>query len=438
MQNVMAKQQTYSDNSLLLDAREQNVPRGVVTAHPLVIERAKGSEVWDVEGNRYLDFVGGIGVLNVGHNHPAVVNAVTRQLGLVTHACFQVVAYPGYIELAQRLNQLVGGEEAYKSVFFTSGAEAVENAVKIARAYTNRAGVIAFDGAFHGRTLLGVTLTGMSQPYKQNFGPFPSDIYRLPFPDPLRGVTEVDCLKALDQLFAVQIAPERVAAIIIEPVQGDGGFLPAGPAFMQALRRITEQHGIVLICDEVQTGFGRTGKMFAFQHLDIKPDLVTVAKSLGGGVPISGVVGKAAIMEAPTPGGLGGTYGGNALGCAAALAVLDLLENDNLLARANQLGDQLQARLQQLSEKYACIGDVRGLGFMQAVEILDFETGKPDPALTQRILDSACQEGLLLIKCGLHRNTVRFLAPLVTTDSQLEEALHIFDIALARATGRLG
>ena len=437
MQNVM-EQQTYSDNAVLLDAREQNVPRGVVTAHPLVIERAKGSEVWDVEGNRYLDFVGGIGVLNVGHNHPAVVNAVTRQLGLVSHACFQVVAYPGYIELAQRPNKLVGGDEAYKSVFFTSGAEAVENAVKIARAHTQRPGIIAFDGAFHGRTLLGVTLTGMSAPYKQNFGPFPGEIYRLPFPNPLHGVSEVDCLKALDQLFAAQILPERVAAIIIEPVQGDGGFLPAGPAFMQALRRITEQHGILLICDEVQTGFGRTGKMFAFEHLGIKPDLVTVAKSLGGGLPISGVVGKAAIMDAPTPGGLGGTYGGNALACAAALAVLDLLENDNLLERSNQLGVQLNARLRQLAEKYACIADARGVGFMQAVEILDYETGRPDAALTQKILDCACQEGLLLIKCGLHRNVVRFLAPLVTTDSQLEEALHIFDIALARATGRLG
>ncbi|NWA61311.1 4-aminobutyrate--2-oxoglutarate transaminase [Pantoea sp. B9002] len=438
MQNVMAEQQTYSDNSLLLDAREQHVPRGVVTAHPLVIERAKGSEVWDVEGNRYLDFVGGIGVLNVGHNHPAVVNAVTKQLGLVSHACFQVVAYPGYIELAKRLNALVGGGDDFKSVFFTSGAEAVENAVKIARAHTKRSGIIAFDGAFHGRTLLGTTLTGMSAPYKQNFGPFPSDIYRLPFPNAFHGVSDDDCLQALDQLFAVQIAPERVAAIIIEPVQGDGGFLQAGANFMQALRRITEKHGIVLILDEVQTGFGRTGKMFAFQHLGIKPDLVTVAKSIGGGLPISGVVGKAAIMDAPQPGGLGGTYGGNALACAAALAVLDLLENENLLARSNQLGEQLNARLQQLAEKYACIGDVRGIGFMQAVEIIDFETKKPDSALTQKILDSACQEGLLLIKCGIHRNTVRFLAPLVTTDSQLEEALHIFDIALARASGRLG
>lgn len=438
MQNVMAEQQTYTDNGLLLDAREKNVPRGVVTAHPLVIERAKGSEVWDVEGNRYLDFVGGIGVLNVGHNHPAVVNAVTKQLGLVSHACFQVVAYPGYIELAQRLNALVGKGEAFKSVFFTSGAEAVENAVKIARAHTNRSGIIAFDGAFHGRTLLGCTLTGMSQPYKQNFGPFASEVYRLPYPNAYHGVSDDDCLQALEQLFAVQILPERVAAIIIEPVQGDGGFLPAGANFMQALRRITEKHGIVLILDEVQTGFGRTGTMFAFQQLGITPDLVTVAKSLGGGLPISGVVGKAAIMDAPLPGGLGGTYGGNALGCAAALAVLDLLEHDNLLARSNQLGEQLNARLQQLAEKYACIGEVRGVGFMQAVEIIDFETKRPDAAMTQKILDSACQEGLLLIKCGLHRNVVRFLAPLVTTDSQLEEALHIFDIALARASGRLG
>ena len=433
MQNVMAEQQTYGDNGLLLDAREQNVPRGVVTAHPLVIERAKGSEVWDVEGNRYLDFVGGIGVLNVGHNHPAVVNAVTKQLGLVSHACFQVVAYPGYIELAQRLNALVGKGEDFKSVFFTSGAEAVENAVKIARAH-----IIAFDGAFHGRTLLGCTLTGMSQPYKQNFGPFASEVYRLPYPNAFHGVSDDDCLQALEQLFAVQILPERVAAIIIEPVQGDGGFLPAGANFMQALRRITEKHGIVLILDEVQTGFGRTGTLFAFEQLGITPDLVTVAKSLGGGLPISGVVGKAAIMDAPLPGGLGGTYGGNALGCAAALAVLDLLENDNLLARSNQLGEQLNARLQQLAEKYACIGEVRGVGFMQAVEIIDFETKRPDAAMTQKILDCACQEGLLLIKCGLHRNVVRFLAPLVTTDSQLEEALHIFDIALARASGRLG
>ena len=438
MHNLLAEQQTFSDNALFLDARDEHVPRGIVTAHPVVIAKGKGSEVWDVEGNRYLDFVAGIGVLNVGHSHPAVIKAVTEQLQQVSHACFQVAAYPAYIELAKRLNKLVGEGDKYKSVFFTSGAEAVENAVKIARSWTNRPGIIAFDGAFHGRTLLGCTLTGMSQPYKQNFGPFPGDIYRVPFPNAFHGISETDCLKALDTLFAVQILPERVAAIIIEPVQGDGGFLPASPAFMQALREITTRHGIVLICDEVQTGFGRTGKMFGFQHTGIQPDLITVAKSLGGGLPISGVVGKAEIMDAPTPGGLGGTYGGNALACAASLAVLDLLEHDNLLERANQLGDQLKARLQQLADKYACIGDVRGIGFMRAIEIIDFETGKPDAALTQKILDCACQEGLLLIKCGVQRNTIRFLAPLVTSDSQLEEALHIIDIALARATGRLG
>lgn len=438
MHNLLAEQQTFSDNALFLDAREQHIPRGIVTAHPIVIARGKGSEVWDVEGNRYLDFVAGIGVLNVGHSHPAVVAAVTEQLQQVSHACFQVAAYPAYIELAKRLNKLVGAGENFKSVFFTSGAEAVENAVKIARSWSNRPGIIAFDGAFHGRTLLGCTLTGMSQPYKQNFGPFPGDIYRVPFPNAFHDISEADCLKALDTLFAVQILPERVAAIIIEPVQGDGGFLPASPAFMQALRDITSRHGILLICDEVQTGFGRTGKMFGFQHTGIVPDLVTVAKSLGGGLPISGVVGKAEIMESPTPGGLGGTYGGNALACAAALAVLDLLEHGDLLERANHLGQQLNARLQQLSDKYACIGDVRGIGLMQAVEIIDFETRQPDAALTQKILDCACQEGLLLIKCGVQRNTVRFLAPLVTSDSQLEEALHIFDIALARATGRSG
>ncbi|WP_067710059.1 MULTISPECIES: 4-aminobutyrate--2-oxoglutarate transaminase [unclassified Erwinia] len=438
MHNLLAEQQTFSDNALLLDKRQEQVPRGVVTAHPVVIAKGKGSEVWDVEGNRYLDFVAGIGVLNVGHNHPAVVQAVSDQLQQVSHACFQVAAYPGYIELATRLNQAVGNGEAFKSVLFTSGAEAVENAVKIARAWSNRPGIIAFDGAFHGRTLLGCTLTGMSQPYKQNFGPFPGDIYRVPFPNPFHHISEQACLAALDTLFAVQISPDRVAAIIIEPVQGDGGFLPASPAFMQALREITQRHGILLICDEVQTGFGRTGKMFGFQHTGILPDLITVAKSLGGGLPISGVVGRAEIMDAPLPGGLGGTYGGNALACAASLAVMDLLEQGDLLARASQLGEQLNARLHQLAEKYACIGDVRGIGFMRAIEIIDVESGQPDAALTQKILDCACEEGLLLIKCGVQRNTIRFLAPLVTSDSQLEEALHIVDIALARATGRLG
>ena len=426
-----------TNNDVWLDRRTKSVPRGVVTAHPLVVEKASGSEVWDTEGNRYLDFVGGIGVLNVGHNHPKVTAAVTRQLSKVSHACFQVAAYPGYITLAERLNQLVGKGVDCQSVFFTSGAEAVENAVKIARGYTNRPGIIAFDGAFHGRTLLGSTLTGMSQPYKQNFGPFAGGIYRLPYPNEYRDITEQHCLKALDTLFASQIMPDQVAAIILEPVQGDGGFLPAPPSFMRALREITQKHGILLICDEVQTGFGRTGTMFAFEQSDIMPDLVTVAKSLGGGLPISGVVGRAEVMNGPLPGGLGGTYGGNALACAASLAVLDIMEEENLLERSVQSGQKLNERLNQLAEKYACIGVVRGVGFMQAVEIIDPDTGKEDADMTAAILSAAFNEGLLLIKCGLHRNVVRFLAPLVTTDSQLEEALHIFDIALAKATGRI-
>ena len=433
----MSDMTMVKNNDVWLDRRTESVPRGVVTAHPLVVEQASGSEVWDTDGNRYLDFVGGIGVLNVGHNHPAITDAVARQLAKVSHMCFQVAAYPGYISLAERLNQLVGKGAPYQSVFFTSGAEAVENAVKIARGYTNRSGIIAFDGAFHGRTLLGSTLTGMSQPYKQNFGPFAGGVYRLPYPNHYRQITEEHCLNALDTLFAAQIAPEQVAAIIIEPVQGDGGFLPAPQGFMKALRKITDKHGILLICDEVQTGFGRTGKMFAFEHSGIAPDLVTVAKSLGGGLPISGVVGKKEVMNGPLPGGLGGTYGGNALACAAALAVLDVIEEENLLSRSRQSGHKLHERLSQLAEKYACIGVVRGVGFMQAVEIIDPDTGKEDAEMTVSILSAAFEKGLLLIKCGLHRNVIRFLAPLVTTDSQLEEALHIFDIALATATGRV-
>lgn len=418
----------------LLQEREQHVPRGVLTAHPLVLERAQGAEVWDVNGRRYIDFVGGIGVMNVGHNHPRVVAAVTKQLGLITHAAFQVAAYPPYIELAKKLNAMVGGEEAYKSVFFTSGAEAVENAVKIARGHTNRQGVIAFSGAFHGRTLLGTTLTGMSAPYKQNFGPFASEVYHVPYPNAYRGVSVEDSLDAIENLFATEVAPERVAAILLEPVQGDGGFLAAPAAFMQALRAICDKHGIVLICDEIQSGFGRTGTMFAFEHSGIKPDLVTVAKSLAGGLPISGVVGKAAIMEAPLPGGLGGTYGGNGLGCAAALAVIEAFEQEGLLEAGKRLGARLSAALEGFAAEHAIIGDVRSLGFMCAVEIVADKTSKkPDAAMAQKVIDAAREAGLLVIKCGVQRNVIRFLAPLVTSDELLEEAIGLFGQALAAA-----
>jgi 4-aminobutyrate aminotransferase/(S)-3-amino-2-methylpropionate transaminase len=416
----------------LLAARSQNVARGVVTAHPIVVSRAEGSHVRDTDGRRYLDFVGGIGVLNVGHNHPRVVAAVRKQLELVTHTAFQVAAYEPYIALAERLNALIGKGAVHKSLFLTTGAEAVENAVKIARGYTNRSAVIAFRGGFHGRTLLGVSLTGMSQPYKQNFGPFAPEIFHTPYPDAFRGVTTEIALAALDEVFATQIAPDRVAAIIIEPVQGDGGFLPAPAAFMQALRTITQRHGIVLIADEIQTGFGRTGEMFGFEHSGIQPDLVTVAKSLAGGLPLSGVVGKAEIMDAPLPGGLGGTYGGNPLACAAALAVLDAFEQDGLLEHANVLGRQLNAGLTELQNKHAAIGEVRGLGFMQAIEfVTDRDSKQPDADRAQRVIDRARESGLLVIKCGVHRNVVRFLAPLVLSEGDLRQALAILGAALA-------
>jgi len=426
---VPATSRTTAD---LLTARNQNVARGVLTAHPIIVARAEGSHVWDTDGKRYLDFVGGIGVLNVGHNHPRVLTAVREQLELVTHTAFQVAAYEPYIALAERLNALVGKGVPHKCIFLTTGAEAVENAVKIARGYTNRSAVIAFRGGFHGRTLLGVSLTGMSQPYKQNFGPFASEIFHAPYPDVSRGVTTEIALAALDEVFATQVAPDRVAAIIIEPVQGDGGFLPAPPAFMQALRTITERHGIVLIADEIQTGFGRTGRMFGFEHSGIQPDLVTVAKSLAGGLPLSGVVGKAEIMDAPLPGGLGGTYGGNALACAAALAVLDAFEQDGLVERARDLGQQLNAGLTELQSKHAGIGEVRGLGFMQAIEfVTDSDSKRPDAGRAQCVIDRARERGLLVIKCGVHRNVVRFLAPLTSSEADVSQVLAILDAALA-------
>jgi len=422
---------TVGTNAELLAMRARNVPRGVVTAHPVVAARAEGAYLWDIEGRRYLDFVGGIGVLNVGHNHPRVVAAVTEQLTRISHTAFQVAAYEPYIALAERLNRLVGKGKPYKSIFLTTGAEAVENAIKIARGYTNRPGVIAFRGGFHGRTLLGVSLTGMSQPYKQNFGPFAGEIHHTPYPDAYRGVTVEAALAALDELFATQIAPDRVAAIIIEPVQGDGGFLPAPPAFMQALRKLTEHHGIMLIADEIQTGFGRTGKLFGFEHSGIEPDLVTVAKSLAGGLPLSGVVGRAEIMDAPLPGGLGGTYGGNALACAAALGVLDAFEQDGLLARAEALGQQLGAGLERLAAAHPAIGTVRGIGFMRAIEFVKDRASKaPDADKAQAVIDKAREGGLLVIKCGVHRNIVRFLAPLVLSDADLAEALEILEVAL--------
>ena len=423
-------------NQQLLASRTENVPRGLLTAHPLFLERGEGAYVWDVEGRRYLDFVGGIGVLNVGHNHPRVVEAVTRQLGQLTHTSFQVAGYAPYVALAERLNRLVGEGRPHKTIFLTTGAEAVENAVKIARAYTGRPGIVSFRGGFHGRTLLGVSLTGFAQPYRQNFGPFAPEIHHTPYPDVYRGWTSDSALAALDELFATAIAPDRVAAVLIEAVQGDGGFIPAPADFMRGLRALTERHGILLIVDEIQTGFGRTGRMFGFQHAGIAPDLVTVAKSLAGGFPLSGVVGRAEIMDAPTPGGLGGTYGGNAIACAAAMAVLDAFEQEGLLEQGQRMGNTLREGLDGLQQRHEAIGDVRGVGPMQAIELVrDRRSKTPDPDAAQRVIDQARERGLLIIKCGVHRNVVRFLPPLVTSPADVSDALGILDEALPAALG---
>jgi 4-aminobutyrate aminotransferase/(S)-3-amino-2-methylpropionate transaminase len=435
--NEATMNSTASKTPSLLDRRTAAVPRGVATAHPISIARGKGEILWADDGRRYIDFVGGIGVMNVGHCHPKVVAAVQAQAERLTHTAFQVAAYDTYVTLAERLNQVVALGEETKTVFVTTGAEAVENAVKIARAHTNRPGVIAFTGGFHGRTLMGMSLTGMSQPYKQNFGPFAPDTYHVPYPDEYRGVSTADAIAALNELFATDIAADRVAAIIIELVQGDGGFLPAPKDFLEQLRDLTTRHGIVLIADEIQTGIGRTGSMFAFQAAGITPDLVTVAKSLAGGLPLAGVVGKASIMDAPTPGGLGGTYGGNPIACAAALAVLDLIDEEKLLDRAQALGRQLRSGFESLQDRYTAIGTIRGQGPMLALEfVTDRTTKQPDAATAQKVIDELRDEGVLVIKCGVHRNIVRCLVPLVAQEAVIEEALAAFDRVLKRVTTR--
>ena len=404
--------------------RAQHVARGVAETHPFFVARAEGTRVWDTEGREYLDFVGGIGVLNTGHCHPRVIEAAKRQLDTLMHTCFQVASYDGYVELAARLNALVAGGPN-KTLLLSTGVEATENAVKIARAYTNRPGVIAFNGAFHGRTLMGLTLTASSTGYKQNFGPFASEVYHTPFPYEYRGVSSADALKALQQLFDARVAPSQVACVIIEPQLGEGGFVPAPAAFMRELRRLCTAHGIVLIIDEIQTGFGRTGKMWAYEHYELEPDLVTMAKSLGGGLPLSAVVGKAAIMDAPTPGGLGGTYAGNPVACAAALAVLDVFENEHVLAQAERQAATTAAALKAMAARHPQVGDVRGLGAMMAIEIVHPADRSPDLASAGKIVDLARSRGLLLLKSGTYKNVIRLLPPLTTPPDQLTRGLDI-------------
>jgi 4-aminobutyrate aminotransferase / (S)-3-amino-2-methylpropionate transaminase / 5-aminovalerate transaminase len=426
-------------NAELQKLREAAVPRGVANLLPVFTDRASNAEIWDVEGRRFIDFAAGIAVLNTGHLHPAVKAAVAAQLERFSHTCFQVTQYESYVRLAERLNRLAPGPTPKKSIFLSSGAEAVENAVKIARAYTKRTAVIAFSGAFHGRTMYTMGLTGKVAPYKLGFGPMPGEIFHLPFPAEYLGVSPATSLAALDTLFKSDVGPDRVAAIIIEPVQGEGGFYPAPVEFLRELRKICTEHGIVMIADEVQTGFARTGKMFAIEHSGVEPDLMTVAKSLAGGFPLSGVVGKAEIMDAPAPGGLGGTYAGSPLSCAAALAVLDVIEKENLCVRANAIGAQIKQRLNGLRGRHGlqCIGDVRGLGAMVALELVKFgDASAPDADLTKALVQRAAANGLVILSCGTRLNVIRFLVPLTVSDAVLGEGLDLFERSLVEVVGK--
>jgi 4-aminobutyrate aminotransferase len=403
--------------------RKAATPRGVGVMCSFYAARAENATIWDVEGRAYTDFGAGIAVLNTGHRHPAVVQAITRQLERFTHTAYQVVPYESAVALAERLNVLVPIDGPVKTAFFTTGAEALENAVKIARAHTGRPGVVAFSGGFHGRTLLTLSMTGKVAPYKTGFGPFVPEVYHLPFPSSLHGVSVDDSLAALAQLFKADIEAQRVAAIVIEPVQGEGGFNVAPAALMQGLRAVCDHHGILLIADEVQSGFARTGRLFAMQHHTVKPDLITLAKSLAGGMPLSAVSGRAEVMDAPAPGGLGGTYAANPLSVAAAHAVLDTIVAESLCERAHQLGERLRGVL--LAEQAHCpaLAEVRGVGSMIAAEFCDPATHQPDAASAQRVQALALAQGLLLLSCGVHGNVIRFLYPLTVPDAQFEAAL---------------
>lgn len=421
-------------NAELLSRRNAAVVRGIGHTTPLSASKARNAELWDVEGNRYVDFAGGIAVLNTGHCHPKILAAVQEQMSRFTHTCFQVVMYEPYIALAERLNALAPIQGSVKTALFTTGAEATENAIKIARAATGRSGVIAFTGAFHGRTMLASAMTGKVVPYKKGLGPALSEVWHVPFPTDQNGVTVEESLKYLDFIFKADADPSRIAAIIIEPVQGEGGFHQAPDSLMRGLRRVCDEHGIVLIADEVQTGFGRTGKMFAMEHYDVSPDIICVAKSLAGGFPLSGVIGKAPIMDAADPGGLGGTYAGNPLACVAALAVLDVFEEEKLLERAEAIGKRLHASLRRMEGRNDLlpISDVRGPGAMIAFDIVKDRSGRePDPDATRRVIQRAHENGLILLSCGTHANTIRILVPLTAEESIIDEGLKILETALA-------
>jgi 4-aminobutyrate aminotransferase/(S)-3-amino-2-methylpropionate transaminase len=425
-------QSVSSETGELQALRERYIPRGIATAHSLIAERAQGSELWDVDGRRYIDFAGGIGVLNVGHNHPRVMAAVQAQLERITHTSFQVLMYESYLRLAARLSELAPGDGPKKAIFFSTGAEAVENAVKIARAHTGRPAVISFRGGFHGRTLLALGLTGSVSPYKQDFGPYPAELYQAPFPYEYRGWSTERALASLEDVLASQVSPQRVAAVIIEPVLGEGGFVPAPPEFLRALRTLTERHSILLVADEIQTGFGRTGRLFAMEHSGVTPDLIVVAKSLAAGFPLSAVVGRAEVMDAPGPGGLGGTYGGNPVACAAGLAVLDVIHDEKLSERAAWIGSVVEERMQSWARDHQIVGDIRVMGAMAGMElVVDRKTKEPADGQTAHLLALARERGLILLRSGSHHNVIRTLMPLTIPEEQLEEGLEVLGFALA-------
>ena len=417
----------------IIARKERVVAAPLALAFPIVIDRADGARLTDVDGNTFIDFTGGVGCLAVGHAHHRVVEAAQEQLERFLHSDFTMIPYEVYVALAERLVALAPFSGPAKAAFFNSGAEAVENAVKIARAATGRPAVIAFEGAFHGRTLMALTLTSKAHPYKAGLGPFAPEVYRVPFPNAYRGPDSVAALAALEHALHTQVAAENVAAIIIEPVQGEGGFLPAPPEFLVGVRRLCDEHGILLIADEVQTGFGRTGRLFAMEHSGVEPDLMTLAKSIAAGLPLSAVVGKAHVMDAPGPNAIGGTYVGNPVALAAAVAVLDVIEDEGLVERAVVLGDVIRARMLEWQDRFAAIGDVRGLGSMLAVELVDDRVTKtPAPALAAAVTQAALAEGLLLLRAGVHSNCIRVLLPLTIQDTELEEALDAWQRALER------
>lgn len=429
------KREDNAVNSALMVRRHAAVARGVGQAHEIFVSRADNAEVWDVEGRRYIDFAGGIAVLNTGHRNTAVIEAVKAQLDRYTHTCFQVLAYEPYVELAERINAKAPGDFAKKTLLLTTGAEAVENAIKIARAHTQRPGVIAFTGGYHGRTNMTLGLTGKVAPYKIGFGPFPGEIFHALFPNPLHGISADDALHSVETLFKNDIEPTRVAAFILEPVQGEGGFYIAPNDFVEGLRAIADRHGILVIADEIQTGAGRTGTWFASEQWPVAPDLITTAKSMAGGFPISAVVGRAEVMDAPAPGGLGGTYAGSPVACAAALAVLDEFEKHDLLQRSRDLGQRITASLKGLAQRHSCIAEVRGLGAMVAMEFCkNGDPQQPDSELTKALAAEAARRGLIILTCGTYGNVVRILVPLTASDALLDEGLAIIAASLDTLT----